>query len=379
MSDLRWSDEQLDHLRTCGDAEADDVILDLFARGDDVVRAINMLMRDLVENNDVPATSLPPGARAYFLATGLPSWADPARIELGQRVFHRYGPLVILLLNTYSLPICYAAAKGAQVLVRTGRLQSNPQRRIVETAQLVVDVMAPGGLDPTSDRGAGLRSVQKVRLMHATIRHLLRRDPSWDPAFGLPINQEDMLGTLMSFSVATLEGLERLGVALAADEVDAYMHTWNVIGAVMGLRQELLPRDYAEGRALADRIGERHFAACPEGQALTRALLEMMEYLAPGTAFDGVPAEFVRWFTGDRVADILGVPAIPQRSPLIDLWRLFGRVGDRLGDRSETMQHAATLLSRAFVQGLLLANRGGQRLPFHIPTELRQVWGVNWP
>jgi hypothetical protein len=92
-----------------------------------------------------------------------------------------------------------------------------------------------------------------------------------------------------------------------------------------------------------------------------------------------VPAEFVRWFTGDRVADILGVPATRERSPLIDLWRLFGRVGDRLGDRSETMQHAAGLLSRAFVQGLLLANRGGQRLPFHIPTELRQVWGVNWP
>jgi hypothetical protein len=47
----------------------------------------------------------------------------------------------------------------------------------------------------------------------------------------------------------------------------------------------------------------------------------MMEYLAPGTAFDGVPAEFVRWFTGDRVADILGVPATRERSPLIDLWR----------------------------------------------------------
>lgn len=379
MSDLRWSDEHLDHLRTCGDAEADDVILDLFARGDDVVRAINMLMRDLVENNDVPAASLPAGARAYFLAAGLPGWADPERIALGQQVFHRYGPLVILLLNTYSLPVCYAAARGAQVLVRTGRLQSNPQRRIVETAQLVVDVMAAGGLDPASDRGAGLRSAQKVRLMHATIRHLIRRDPSWDPEFGLPINQEDMLGTLMSFSVATLDGLGRLGVELAGDEVDAYMHTWNVVGAVMGLQHELLPRDYAEGRALADRIGERHFRACPEGQALTKSLLDMMDYMAPGTAFDGVPAEFVRWFVGDRVADMLAVPPTRERSPLIDLWRLFGRVGDLLGDRSEAMKHAAGLLSRAFVQGLLLANRGGQRLPFHIPTELRQVWGVNWP
>ncbi|PCC71310.1 hypothetical protein SAMN02745121_00850 [Nannocystis exedens] len=39
----------------------------------------------------------------------------------------------------------------------------------------------------------------------------------------------------------------------------------------MGLRQELLPRDCAEGRALADRTGRRHFVACPEGQALRPA------------------------------------------------------------------------------------------------------------
>lgn len=378
MADPRWSDDALDHLRTLGDPDADRVIDDLFARGDDVVRAVNTLMRDLVENNDVPAASLPEAARAYFLASGLPPWADPARIARGQGVFHRYGPLVILLLNTYSLPICYAAAKGAQVLVRTGRLQSNPHRRIVETAQLVVDVMGPGGLDPASGRGAGLRSAQKVRLMHATIRHLLGQDPTWDPEFGVPINQEDMLGTLMSFSVATLDGLQRLGVELDAAEVDAYMHTWNVVGAVMGIRHELLPADFAGGRELADRIGERHFRACPEGQALTRSLLEMMAHLVPGNLLDHVPAEFVRHFVGDRVADMLAVPAA-RRSGLVDLWRLFGAAGDRAGDLSPNLAHAAGMLSRALVQGLLLANRGGQRVPFQIPTELRQVWGVNWP
>lgn len=149
---------QLDHLRTCGDPEADDVIRDLFARGDDVVRAINMPMRDLVENNDAPAPSLPPGARACLLATGLPGRADRARIELGQRVFHRSG----------------------------------------ERA--------------TSRAGAPRRRAR-------------------------------------------------------ADEVDACMHTSNVIGALTGPRQELPPRDYAGRRALADRLGERRFATCPEDQA----------------------------------------------------------------------------------------------------------------
>lgn len=380
MSDPRWSDAHLDHLRTLGDPDADAVITGLFAGGDNLVHAVNMLMRDLVENTDVPARSLPAEARRFFLEEGPPRWADPAKIAVGQGVFHRYGPLVILLLNTFSLPTCYAAKKGVQVLARTGRLQSNARRRVTETAQLVIDVMAPGGLDPTSGTGAGLRSAQKVRLMHATIRRLIAaHDPTWDPADGTPINQEDMLGTLMSFSVATLVGLDRLGVALSAAEVDAYMHTWNVVGALMGVREELLPTDFAAGRALSDRIAERHFAPCPEGQALTRALLDMMDHMVPGTAFDGVPAEFVRFFVGDAVADILAVPPTRRSSGFVELWRLFGRAGDLLGDRSPAMVHAAQLLSRALIQGLLLVNRGGQRLPFHIPTELRQVWGVNWP
>ncbi|WP_096329362.1 hypothetical protein [Nannocystis exedens] len=54
-----------------------------------------------------------------------------------------------------------------------------------------------------------------------------------------------------------------------------------------------------------------------------------MEHLAPGPAFEGMPAEFVRWFVGDRVADLLAVPSTRERSPLIDLWRMFGRFGDR--------------------------------------------------
>jgi len=379
MSDPRWTDAALEPLRTVGDPDADRVVAELFDRGENVVHAVNLLMRDLVENTDVPARSLPAEARRFFQGERLPAWADAGKLAAGQGVFHRYGPLTILLLNTYSLPICYAAKKGVQVLARTGRLSSNPRRRITETAQLVIDVMAPGGLDPTSEAGAGLRTAQKVRLMHATIRRLIADDPTWDPDFGLPINQEDLLGTLMSFSVATLDGLARLGVALSAAEVDAYMHTWNVVGAVMGVREDLLPASYAEGRALADRIAERHFAACPEGQALTRALLDMMEHMVPGTAFDGVPAEFVRYFAGDRVADLLDVPRPAERSRFVDLWRLFGRAGDRAGDESPVLVHAAQLLSRALVQALLLVNRGGQRTPFNIPTELRQVWGVNWP
>ena len=90
-----------------------------------------------------------------------------------------------------SLPACYAARRGVQLLSLTARLQSDPVRRIGETAQLTLDGMAPGGLVPG---GRGVRDAQKVRLMHAAVRHLVRDSDVYDPEWGVPINQEDSRG-----------------------------------------------------------------------------------------------------------------------------------------------------------------------------------------
>jgi hypothetical protein len=376
MPQALWTDPFLDSMRQTGDPPADAVVAELFAGGATVVQAVNYLMRDLVENDDLPSRALPQHVRDYFQACSLPAWADPARLALGVDVFQRFGPLVILLLNAYSLPLCYAGRKGVQVLARSERLHSNPKRRIIETAQMIIDVMSPGGLDPAS-RGAGLRSAQKVRLMHATIRHLVGEDPSWDPAFDLPINQEDLAGTLCAFSTAVLDGLARLDVDLSRAEIDAYMHTWNVVGHVMGVREELLPANFAEGRALSDRIAERCFEACPEGQMMTRALLEMMAEMVPGTALDGGTGA-VRPPLRRRRRRRHARRARPRREPAAA--RLAGDRPRqrRRTDRSLVVRQLARRFSGLFIDGLMLANRGGQRLPFNIPTELRQVWGVNW-
>src|SRR5436190_800161 len=81
------------------------------------------------------------------------------------------------------------AAKAVKVLHMTARLETDAQRRVIETAQLLVDVMASGGLSPS---GAGKRSAQKVRLLHAAVRYLIGKSGQWDPALGVPINQEDL-------------------------------------------------------------------------------------------------------------------------------------------------------------------------------------------
>ncbi len=80
-----------------------------------------------------------------------------------------------------------------------------------------------------------------------------------------------MAGTLLSFSYLALDGLRRLGYRLADEDTEAYLHCWIVVSHIMGIRPELLPADFADAAALSGRIAERHFAACDEGQMMTRA------------------------------------------------------------------------------------------------------------
>lgn len=380
-----FSDESLESFRSVGDPSADEVIASLFAEGDGAVHRASQLLRGLVDNDDVPDSHMAPKLRAFLLQTAPPVWADRSRIEEGARLFQQYGPHMTTLLNLYSLPMTYTARKGVQVLARTNRLQSNATRRITETAQMIVDVMKPGGMELNPEEyGAGIRSAQKVRLLHATIRHLiLNHDPSWQAEWGLPINQEDMAGTLLSFVTPMIDGLEKLGIELSPAQKDSYLHCWNVIGHFLGVREELMTHDLESAIALSKQIAARHSAACPEGQALTKALIETMEHLVPGNMLDDVPVRLMRFFIGDEAAHMLGVPESEPLDRHHGLRRLLGLASKiqeegAAEDPHDLTRRAAELFGRALLQGLLMVFRGFKRQPFDLPTQLRLEWGINW-
>jgi hypothetical protein len=204
-----WTDAFLEPMRQVGDQPADLAIATMFAAGD--VGAVNALMLHLVNNEEMIPESLPETVKTFLATTeDLPPFADAAKIRIAEELFFQWGPQIILILHCYSLPYCYAAKKGVQVLALTSRLSTNASRRIIEVAQMLVDVMQPGGL--TSGDGRGRRTLQKVRLMHAAVRLLAKNSPAWDPAWDLPINQEDLAATLMSFSWIALDGLDKLGL-----------------------------------------------------------------------------------------------------------------------------------------------------------------------
>jgi hypothetical protein len=190
--------------------------------------------------------------------------------------------------------------------------------------------MAPGGLAPNGD---GIRDAQKVRLMHAAVRHLILQSGRWNPEWGQPINQEDMAATLMSFTLTILDSLDMLGAKFKPEEAEAYLYSWKIVGQIMGMRPEMLPEDMADARKLTHAIRRRQAEASDDGRVMTKALIEMMEE----HVHIGVKPVFwptmVRYLLGDQVADLIAVPRAGWYLPLIRLSRGIVKITNRLVDR----------------------------------------------
>ena len=162
------------------------------------VDAVNAMMRTLVRVDQPAPEELPDEIRAYLVETlPLPDWADMGQIKRGQQLFETWGVVITCCLFCASLPSSYAAARGVKVLYLTARLDTDARRRVMETGQFLIDVAAVGGLD---EDGKGRRAIQRVRFMHAAVRHLIKARNEltpgmWHPKWGTPINQEDLAGS----------------------------------------------------------------------------------------------------------------------------------------------------------------------------------------
>jgi hypothetical protein len=68
--------------------------------------------------------------------------------------------------------------------------------------------------------------------------------PDWNTKeYGFPINQEDMVATLLSFSVVVLDVIEEFSVSgsLSREDKEAYIHLWRYIGYLIGVNEDLNP------------------------------------------------------------------------------------------------------------------------------------------
>ena len=372
-------------MRELGDPEADDVMEAVLKHGN--ANAINDVMRNLVSNDQLVPKTLPKDIQDYLAKNvTLPAWADPAKIKRGQQLFEAWGLEISVCLFCASLPSAYAAAKGVKVLSRTAQLETNARRRVMETGQFLMNVLAVGSFEAT---GKGFRTIQHIRLMHAAVRQLIedhacQKPGLWDTNWGKPINQEDLAGTMLSFSYVPLDPMRRLGQRVSDKDAEAYLHLWNVIAHLLGVQDKMLVDGIDDAKALVETIRRRQFRASPEGRDMTAALMELLDEMTPLREFDKTIPPLIRHLIGDKFADMLDVP--PSRftddvGRLSDVanWFWERAFGTKLRNspRYQLVSDLVRPFGRELMQGLFALERGGQRAPFDIPDHLAQKWQVS--
>jgi len=239
-------------------------------------------------------------------ASELPSWAEPKLMKAGSAFFAKHSEIIMSLLGLLSLPYCYTAANGAMVLYQSELIRKQTTKRLYDTAVFVWEVMAP---DAFSVKGNAYREISKVRIMHAAVRYYTLQSGKWDNAWGLPINQEDMAGTNLSFSLIVIRGLRQLGFQVSQQDERAFMHVWAVIGYLSGLDEDLIPQNVSMAHQLDAAIKQRQFCSSSHGKELTQSLTEHILAINKSKATANDILGLMRYLLGSEIADMLSIKA----------------------------------------------------------------------
>lgn len=378
-----WTNDQLDAARYRADPVADAAVAAFMEelQLDDP----GVLFHRLVAELNVDVENQSPALQEYLRAArAVPEWADPELIERGQRFFATYLVHQFAMLFLASLPSAYAAARGAHPLVLTAQLTQHVSRRINETAQFVMDVNSHGAFDTD---GVATHRIEHVRLMHAAVRWLIANDPTgyvvpdadpavahsppvWADTWGVPINQEDLAGTLLTFTTVVFNGFDRCDVNYSIEDRDAYFHLWLVVATMLGLEPELTPSTVASAQELQQLIWTRQHMANAAGHELEAALLQAA-HAGTGRFLGWLYPTMARVVLDPGVADMVGVPQSTWQAKIaIGVLQGVTRVWSTVKKDSSLVALVVGKVGRQLMDHTVSEQRHGRAVPFSVPTSL---------
>ncbi|WP_405802759.1 oxygenase MpaB family protein [Streptomyces sp. NBC_01187] len=369
---MTYTEASMDALRQAGDEFADATVAALFERGE--VGAFNALMRYVSTAGAPLPDGLPDVAREYLEATRVPpAWVDWSEMEKARLFFTDNNVHISTALSFASMPACYLVPHVAKLLSTTHGMKY-PSKRMAETGQFTVYLMRPDAFEAGS---RFIPAAQKVRLLHASIRHHLKSENRWDAeAHGRPICQEDMIGGQMFFSLLVLDSLHRLGIHMSTEGAEAYYYAWRVVGAMLGVDQATVPRTLDEARRFLDLYMVRHMGPSVEGTHLTRQLIDLYEEVVPGALFDPIVSALIRYLIGDTCADWLHVPRTPWDTLVKAAPHLLG-VLETIEDRSPLGAWALDRLGHLTTVFELSSLTRGRVMHYAIPDTLKKDYGIS--
>lgn len=283
-----WNKIDLVQLRTEMDPLVDDAVLSVFNSGKKMEHFVSDLKK-MASNSDNIHSDVPKEMQS-FVENGLAyefTDEDIKYFEQTHEIWKKNGMKFIFILFFRALPYTYMAEKPANVLRMTKLLKTHTERRIFETAQFVFDVMDEQWWTPEK---RGILTALKIRIMHAAMRYLIlqtKTNPNetdiitgeWESKWGNPISQEDLIATNQVFSLEFFKGMKMLGNELNSAEQEAWFHTWKIIGKIMGVKKDLIPKNVADGWKLQHTVYDHLFNdKTVAGIPLAKALVETLTH-----------------------------------------------------------------------------------------------------
>ena len=276
----------------------------------------------------------------------LPKWVDRQLLDDGMRFFVETWPLVFVSFG-WAVVGGFGCESASAVLLESRYWASDGEsgrrdtwKRLRETACWLYDICAPGA-QAFEPGGAAWTAALHVRYLHSRTRaELAAKHPggvgSFAAEFGAPINQLQLVGTLLGSSALLLEGIERaMGLPLRARDKDGFLHLWRLVGHLFGIDDEKNPNvTCAHARTVMESVFLYAIPAAPRAH-LTHALSShIYKAVCQGTKEDyGVPvseavlAAQARLYLGTSYSDAIGLPSVTWLQTLIAITRLaFFRV-----------------------------------------------------
>jgi hypothetical protein len=147
---------------------------------------------------------------------------------------------------------------------------------------------------------------------------------------------------------------------------------------MLGIVDDLMPTSIDSARESAAAIARRQFGPSEAGQALTKALVDMLGHVLPGDVFQHVAPLLISYFLGKEHASWLGIADHHPIDLIAGPLRALGIQADQTVSNSRALSALADKVGHLLIESIVFIERGGNRPSFSIPAELRQQWGVNW-
>lgn len=374
MTTTQWSDDGfLNGLRRQGDPLADGAVRRMIEAGQ--VDEVNRLFQVMRSDDQPYPADLPAPFREFLDRTsGLPPGVDLDRVRRGEDVYMKHAFTAALVLLAKGLPEGYQAPCLTEILMISRDLARSPYDRLLGVLQMLVRVCSIHGFTPG---GAVVITAQKMRLLHSGVRSIVpRRRPGYVEKFGVPVNLEDKLATIIAFSYLVIDGLRILDVGLQDDEAEDLYYLWQVYSRMMGIypdgrpeSTEYIPRNVAEAAEFYAAYSRRHYVEHnPAGVILTRDHLNMLRDMIPRllrwVGLGALPAIYMRDLMGDDACRRLEIAPVPGHRVLKDLLIKVVEVWQRGVDLLPGQ--GVEKFSQMVFQGMINRQYGGQ-VQFMIP------------